>query len=391
MMRRRIGKAPGMESTARASRPVAVVLSIAALVVAVAATFAVARPGEAPPAPADALQAKALGELRVFTGWLDRFGAEGYIGEVGWPDDVDGDAAEWNDLAETWYAEADRARLWVTAWATGRLFGAGYPLAVYDFDTGRLVPSSQAEVVERKAPAGVLRGVSIAGAEFGTEGPSFSNASPGTHGVEYAYDPPETFAYLATRGHRLVRLPFRWERIQPRLGAALDPVELGRLRSAVGHAHAVGLAVVLDLHNYGEYRASEGRLRLGAEIPAASFADTWRRLAEAFRAEPGVVGYGLMNEPVHVQPGDAASAERFWERASQAAVTAIRSTGDRRLVLVGGYPWSSVHDWPAHHPRPWIRDPRRNVRYEAHHYWDADRSGTYASTYDEEVAAAGRR
>lgn len=391
MMRRRIGKAPGVESTARASRPVAAVLAIAALVVVVAATFAVARPGEAPPAAADALQAKALGELRVFTGWLDRFGAEGYIGEVGWPDDARGDGSEWNRLASMWYDEADGARLWVTAWATGSLFGSTYRLNLYDHDGRGLVPSTQAVVVERAAPRGVHRGVAVAGGEFGTQAPSFSNEFPGTYGADYRFDPPETFSYLARRGHRLVRLPFRWERIQPQLGAPLDPLELGRLRSAVAGARAAGLSVVLDLHNFGAYRTPGGPLRLGAEISAETFADTWRLLAEAMKDTPGIVGYGLMNEPTHVQAGQAGTPERAWELASQAAVTAIRSTGERRLVMVGGYPWSSVHDWPSHHPRPWITDPRRNLRYEAHHYWDRDHSGTYPATYDDELAAAERR
>ena len=75
----------------------------------------------------------------------------------------------------------------------------------------------------------------------------------------------------------------------------------------------------------------------------------------------------------------------------QAAVTAIRSTGDRRVAFVEGYPWSAAADWSAHHPRPWIADPLGKVRYEAHEYWDADRSGRYALSYAEERAGAERR
>lgn len=366
-------------------------LSVAALG-AVAAAVAVLPPGSGTaPGPRDALHAETLAELRAFTGWLRRHGVHGYVGEVGWPDDRRGDAEAWNGLAEAWYDEADRERLWVTAWAVGTWLGSSYPLSVYDHGEGGFTPSDQAAVIERRAPKGALRGVAIAGGEFGADREPFSNAAPGSHGVDYRFEPAGTFRYLAGRGHRLARIAFRWERVQPTLGGPLDPAETARLRDTVRRAHAAGLSVVLDLHNFGEYRAPEGPLRLGSQITAATFADTWRRLALAFRTVPGIVGYGLMNEPAHVQAGEAGSPERAWERSSQAAVTAIRSTGDARTVLVGGYPWSSVHDWPAHHPQPWIADPRRNVRYEAHHYWDTDRTGTYPATYGEELAAARRR
>jgi hypothetical protein len=72
-------------------------------------------------------------------------------------------------------------------------------------------------------------------------------------------------------------------------------------------------------------------------------------------------------------------------------VTAIRATGDRHVVCVEGYPWAAARDWPVHHPRPWISDPLGRVRYEAHQYWDADRSGRYARSYADERAAAERR
>ena len=230
----------------------------------------------------------------------------------------------------------------------------------------------------------------MAGGEFGTDGAGFSNAAPGIYGATYRYDPPQTFRALARRGIRLVRLPFRWERVQPQLGGELDPAEVERIRETVAAAHAAGLVVVLDLHNFGEYRTAAGSARLGAEVDAPTFADTWRRLALAFGATPGVVGYDLMNEPAQVQPAGA-TAERTWEAFSQAAVSAIRSTGDRRVVFVEGYPWSAAADWPAHHPRPWISDPLGKVRYEAHEYWDADRSGRYALLYADERAAAERR
>ena len=114
------------------------------------------------------------------------------------------------------------------------MFDPSYPLAVY-VPTGRgLRPGEQAQVVERhRSTPGVLRGMNVAGGEFGADAPGFSNESPGTYGSSYRYDGLETFRYLARRGLSLVRLQFRWERIQPRLGAAVSTEELARIRQTV--------------------------------------------------------------------------------------------------------------------------------------------------------------
>src|SRR6266480_2062596 len=100
----------------------------------------------------DAVTARALADLRAFTSWLAGHRVKGYIGEVGWPDDAKGDAAQWNRLAERWFGAADRARLWVTVWATGEWWGTGYPLAPYEVSSsGGAVDTAdtQAPVIER--------------------------------------------------------------------------------------------------------------------------------------------------------------------------------------------------------------------------------------------------
>src|SRR5258708_38221333 len=91
------------------------------------------------------------------------------------------------------------------------------------------------------------RGVTLAGAEFGAKPGEFSNESPGEHGRAYLYNSERTVAYFAERGFSLFRIPFRWERIQPRLGGPLDPAELGRLREVVGHVKAHKGQAILDV------------------------------------------------------------------------------------------------------------------------------------------------
>ncbi|MBA3473113.1 MAG: cellulase family glycosylhydrolase [Rubrobacter sp.] len=241
-----------------------------------------------------------------------------------------------------------------------------------------------------------LRGISVCGAEFGTPDPPskksrFSNRKPGVYDTAYHYESRETFDYLAGRGMDLVRLAFRLERLQRTLGGELDATELSRLRDTGARARAAGLQVLLDLHNYGDYYLHAGKRGIrrpvsSAQVTRAHFADVWRRISAAFKADPGVIGYGLMAEPVAMP-----SSAQGWELASQQALDAIRGNGDEKLVAVSGYEWAGVQHWPDQHPDKWIVDNADNHMYEGHHYWDRDNSGGYAYAYAQEVANAGAR
>jgi len=290
----------------------------------------------------------------------------------------------------------------VTAWATGEWWGTEYELATYeDSDRTGGVDSAnpQASVVHWSSDE-VLRGVNVAGGEFAAPASDstadFSNKNPGAYGVAYHFDTRATFQFLAARGVELVRIPFRWERLQPRIGGRLDSAEVGRLKRVVARAHGTGLKVVIDMHNYGAYyrnRHARGvRTPIGSRaVPISAFADVWGRIAGRFGSVRGIAGYGLMNEPVGLPSRGALTPPQVWERASQRALERIRSRGDRHLILVAGYNWSGVQQWTTQHPDAWITDPAAKVRYEAHHYWDRDSSGDYPDSYDAEVGDAQRR
>lgn len=77
-------------------------------------------------------------------------------------------------------------------------------------------------------------GVSLAGPEFGVDKPGFSNENPGIFGCDYTYNSERTIQYFRSTGATQLRLPIRWERIQPRLGEDLDELELARLGVCIG-------------------------------------------------------------------------------------------------------------------------------------------------------------
>jgi endoglucanase len=173
----------------------------------------------------------------------------------------------------------------------------------------------------------------------------------------------------------MVRLPFRWERLQPTLMQAFDTTELGRLTGFVDAVTASGVTVMLDPHNYARWH---GNLIGSAAVPNAAFADFWARLATQFKGNARVA-FGLMNEP-NTMPTEQ------WLAAANAALAAIRNTGAANLVTVPGNAWTGAHSWeqnwygtPNGTVMKGIVDPGANMIFEVHQYLDADSSGTSAN------------
>ncbi|GAA2634843.1 hypothetical protein GCM10010399_79420 [Dactylosporangium fulvum] len=368
------------------------VAAVLLLVVAIAVPLQLPRPARVL-CVSDIVQARAVAGLANFSGWLRRNHATGFIGEIGWP--ADRDADQWTGVAEAWYNAADIVGLPVTAWAAGT-WPANYPMAVYrPVAQGQSVDVAgpQAKVIERHGTTPTyLRGVNLAAGSFATSevNGGFGTGNPGLYGQDYTYETPASYTFLAGRGVHLVRLAVNWERLQPRPFGPLDEVEVARVRGALEHARAAGLAVILDLHNYGDYAAGGGSsgqprmLRLGDDrLPTTALADFWARMSRA-ADNPAVIGLGLLNEPTRLA-ADGRDGALIWERAAQQAVDAIRSTGDRRAILVSGYIPMGPPSWGQMHPTAWVVDPINRIAYESHAYFDHDGSGHYWMSYADEL------
>jgi endoglucanase len=224
--------------------------------------------------------------------------------------------------------------------------------------------------------SGFMAGVNLAGAEFN------SKRRPGRYGFDYIYPDEEEVWYFMEHGLTTFRIPFLWQRLQPEIGGPLDVDELTRLDGVVDHVVQLGGAVILDVHNYGRFN---GAVVGSAALPDAAFADLWRRLAEVYGDQQGVV-FGLMNEP-HDLPAQQ------WLEAANAAIAAIRETGADNLVLVPGVRWSGAHSWEQGGSGRSnadimgnVRDPRDSFAFEVHQYLDEDHSGTSSECISKEAA-----
>lgn len=220
-----------------------------------------------------------------------------------------------------------------------------------------------------------LTGVNIAGAEFN------GKKLPGVANRDYFYPKPAAIGHFAAEGMNVIRVPFRWERIQPSLNGELDPAEYRRLADVVHHATAKKLFVILDVHNYAAYAGAT----IGSpEVPVAAFADLWKRLAGKFKKETQV-GFGLMNEPKGLPT-------ETWLEAANAAIAQIRAAGAKNLVFVPGNGYSGGQSWfkkgygtPNAAVMLGVSDPDDNYVYELHQYLDSNYSGTHPECQSETI------
>jgi endoglucanase len=246
-------------------------------------------------------------------------------------------------------------------------------------------------IVTGTAPAQYLRGVNVSQAEWG-------DPWSATYGTEYSYPSAPTFNYFSARALGFIRLQVLWERLQPVLGGPLDPTNLANLQQDVAYAKASGALVSIVPHNQARYAPNESFVSNPCIIDnpcpgspvlvtAADLANFWVAMSNAFKDEPAVVAYDLMNEP-HDMGTDANGDPVNWGQIAQTVVTAIRANGDNKTIMIPGDGWSNATYWTTYNgSAPFITDPANNYYYEAHEYFDSDYSGTYAETYDQELAA----
>lgn len=154
-------------------------------------------------------------------------------------------------------------------------------------------------------------GVNLAGAEFG------ESTMPGVYNTHYTYPTVDEISYfVSTKKMNIIRVPFRWERIQRTLNGTFDVDEKARLDAAVQAITSRNAVALIDPHNYARYTLSGTSYIIGssAQLTNGQFADFWTRLANAYKSNSRV-WFGLMNEP-HDMPTEQ------WRLAAQTAIDA---------------------------------------------------------------------
>ncbi len=150
-----------------------------------------------------------------------------------------------------------------------------------------------------------MRGINIMDMGIGMSAPV-----PGVYGRNYTTTSLQNLKYIASRGHKVVRITINWERIQHCLGCPLDQPYLNLLLQQLRDVNSAGLKAIVDLHNYGRYFLNRegknivtimGNTQGSAGPKEEHLADVWRKISTEIRKDPSayqaVYAWDLMNEP----------------------------------------------------------------------------------------------
>lgn len=217
-------------------------------------------------------------------------------------------------------------------------------------------------------------GVNLAGGEFGSVSGSYSTA--------YIYPNIAELDYYKSKGIKLIRLPFKWERLQPVMNTPLNVTELERVMTLIDAANEREISIVLDCHNYGRRNINGTNFIIGSpELPIQAFKDFWIRMATAFKTK-NIWGYDIMNEPHDML------ATPSWFDIAQETISGIRSIDQSTNIIVSGDGWSSpsvfITPGSISDVLKKLIDPSNKIIFQAHVYFDSNNSGTYQGSYDVE-------
>lgn len=244
-----------------------------------------------------------------------------------------------------------------------------------------------------RADSPTMVGCNLSGGDFG------SNV-PGVLGTDYFYPSASHYDWCKSQGMSLVRIPFKWERIQYQdnsgtgtLNNFLNAPDITAIDNSLNLAESRGMRYLLDMHNYATRQltisGTAATYTIGTtQLPIATYANAWNLLAQHFAGRTALWGYDIMNEP-HGLPNGVTD----WQAMAQAAVNAIRQVDMVHPIIIEGYFYAQASSWSTNGaPLINITDPANNLIFSAHSYTDEDGSGTWShgGTVQAELVSSGK-
>jgi len=247
-------------------------------------------------------------------------------------------------------------------------------------------------------------GANIAGGEFAN---TSTHPYPGTLNGNYWYPRQDDIDMAKAIGVELVRVPFKWDRIQHDTEGVLDAglwmPDINALDASINAMEARGMRIILDMHNYASRSFTVGGTTtsyvLGSpQLPISEFARVWRLLADHYKDRPSIWGYDLMNEPgpVWVDVEQRISMSTLIA-AYQAAVNAIREVDTKHAIILEGRGSNHSSSWltggaPLFAAGTGVVDPMNNLVASAHCYTDKDQDGGWnnGGTVQAELVSSGK-
>ncbi|WP_434775553.1 cellulase family glycosylhydrolase [Pseudomonas oryzihabitans] len=201
-----------------------------------------------------------------------------------------------------------------------------------------------------------LVGLNFSGATFAAQ------VLPGVNDRNFIFPAESHFQQWSAKGVKLVRFPILWERLQPSMGANLDPAYAALVDRTLGYAQKYGVKVILDLHNYARY---QGKVIGAGEVPYEAFQNLMTRIAQRWGTHQALYGYDIMNEP-----HDAVSN---WPIAAQYGINGVRAVDSTHPIFIEGNGWADTTRWPQWNDALLkLNDPANNLIFMAQAFFDTN-------------------
>jgi endoglucanase len=228
-----------------------------------------------------------------------------------------------------------------------------------------------------------VTGVNLSGGEFGSN-------IPGAYGTDYRYpshpeltDPSlshQEMDYHFGKGEGIMRLPFRWERVQDTpygplasagtLAGWSGRLDMDRIDEIVTYATGQGRIVLLDVHNY--MNGFGNKVGFDTATRTDALVDLWVKLANRYASNPRV-WFGIMNEPAGITPSRCRDIMEWVVNAIRGRTVALNRILVAGSFYTGAYSWLTIGNAQAFEG---FADPAGNFAFEMHQYFDNDSSGT---------------
>ena len=135
------------------------------------------------------------------------------------------------------------------------------------------------------------------------------------------------FPFIAKRGFDHVRIPIKFSgHAQASEPYTIDSSFFIRIDTVLDQALAANLAVIVDMHAYDEMASSPSGQR-------DRFLGLWSQIAIRYKNRPDTVAFELLNEP-------NSQLDSTWNDIATAAITTVRATNPRRLLVVDAVFWA---------------------------------------------------
>ncbi len=155
--------------------------------------------------------------------------------------------------------------------------------------------------------------------------------------------------FIAKTGANTIRMPFHYKLFtdEDYMGLTANQDGFARIDSVVSWCRDNGLYLILDMHDAPAGQTGDNiddsygyPWLLESEKAQQQFCDIWRDIADRYKAEPVILGYELVNEPIATHFANRDELNSKLAPLYRRAIASIREVDPHHIILIGAPQWN---------------------------------------------------